>query len=97
MNRTRVRLGRLLGMALGLLLAILVAGQAAGGEVGTAYRTPIEGRHLVHPGDTLWDIARARVGVAGDPRPMVEALREANDLGTTPLRAGDLLLIPTAP
>jgi nucleoid-associated protein YgaU len=52
-------------------------------------------RYVVRAGDTLWEIARGLAGPAGDPRPAVEAIREANGLGTTPLLAGEALLIPS--
>lgn len=52
-------------------------------------------RYMVQAGDTLWEIARGLVGPTGDPRPAVEAIREANGLGTTPLLAGEALLIPS--
>lgn len=53
--------------------------------------------YVVRTGDTLWEVARAVVGAEGDPRPMIEVLREANGLGTAPLVAGTRLLVPTAP
>jgi len=51
-------------------------------------------RYVVRAGDTLWEIARGLVGPTGDPRPAVDVIREANGLGTTPLLAGEALLIP---
>ena len=78
-------------------MAVLVAGRAAGGEIGAVESVPAEATHVVGAGDTLWEIARARVGSAGDPRPLVQALREANGLGTGPVRVGEVLTVPAVP
>jgi LysM domain len=51
-------------------------------EPGTVY--------VVQPGDTLWSIAEA-IAPDADPRPVVDALREAN--GGPTLHAGDRLRI----
>jgi LysM repeat protein len=78
-------------------MAVLVAGQAAGGEIGAITGGRPEATHVVRAGDTLWEIARARVGSAGDPRPLVQVLREANGLGTGPVRVGEVLIVPATP
>jgi LysM repeat protein len=78
-------------------MAVLVAGRAAGGEVGAVASGSAEATHVVRAGDTLWEIARARVGSAGDPRPLVQVLREANGLGTGPVRVGEVLIVPATP
>ncbi len=51
-------------------------------EAGTVY--------IVQPGDTLWSIAEA-IAPESDPRPVVDALRDAN--GGPTLHAGDRLRI----
>jgi nucleoid-associated protein YgaU len=52
---------------------------------------------VIRHGDTLWEIARAVVGPEGDPRPVVERIREANALSPTePLLAGASLVVPEA-
>jgi Tfp pilus assembly protein FimV len=48
--------------------------------------------YVVAPGDTLWSIAQ-RVAPGQDPRPVVDGLIEANDLGGG-LQAGQELSIP---
>jgi Tfp pilus assembly protein FimV len=48
--------------------------------------------YVVEPGDTLWTIAR-RVAPDSDPRPVVDALVEANDLQAG-LQAGQELSVP---
>ena len=45
-------------------------------------------------GDTLWEIARTRVGAAADPRPFIEEIRDLSGLATSSLRAGEVLLVP---
>lgn len=69
------------------------AGRAAGGSDPVPGRGPAE-RYLVQPGDTLWELARARLGPQGDPRPLVAEIREVNRLGAGPLQAGRILLLP---
>jgi hypothetical protein len=49
--------------------------------------------YIVQPGDTLWRIARLHVGPNGDPRPVIEEIREANDLPTSTLIPGDRLVV----
>ncbi len=56
-----------------------------------------EARVLVRPGDTLWEIARAAVGPEGDPRPLVQLIREAN--GMSPwdtVLPGTSLVVPAS-
>ena len=77
--------------------AVLVAGRAAGGPPGTTSPAspPVE-RYVVRSGDTLWEIARTRVGAAADPRPFIEEIRDLSGLATSSLRAGQVLLVPAA-
>jgi Tfp pilus assembly protein FimV len=83
-----------------VLGAMLVAGPALGalaeGHLGSSQAAPRGGRtqHLVRPGETLWEIARGLVGPEGDPRPVIEAIRDANGLEAAPLLAGDTLVLP---
>jgi LysM repeat protein len=51
-------------------------------------------RYVVQPGDTLWGIARRQVGVAADPRPMIEDIRVTNRLRTPALTPGLRLILP---
>ena len=52
--------------------------------------------YTVSPGDTLWEIAVAHTPPNEDPRPGVEAIREANDLSGTTIRPGMVLELPPA-
>jgi nucleoid-associated protein YgaU len=74
--------------------AVLVAGRAAGGPPGTSPASPLVERYVVRSGDTLWEIARTRVGAAADPRPFIEEIRDLSGLATSSLRAGQVLLVP---
>jgi hypothetical protein len=51
-------------------------------------------RYIVRPGDTLWSIARLQVGVAGDPRPLIQEIRTANALDVATLTPGAALVLP---
>jgi nucleoid-associated protein YgaU len=81
-------------LAIGGLVA--TAGRAAVGTTAGAPPAPYE-RHVVRAGDTLWGIARARVGPEGDPRPVVERIRSVNGLGVRPLAAGASIRVPEPP
>jgi LysM repeat protein len=47
----------------------------------------------VHPGETLWQIART-VAPADDPRDTVDRIRDLNGLDTTVVQAGQRLVVP---
>ncbi|QIN80521.1 LysM peptidoglycan-binding domain-containing protein [Rubrobacter marinus] len=51
-------------------------------------------RYTVSPGDTLWDIAVAHTPSREDPRPVVEIIKEANDLSGTRIHPGMTLELP---
>jgi LysM domain len=79
----------------GVVLAVtVIAGRAA----GTSGEAPGPRASLVvRSGDTVWAIARERVGPEGDPRPLVQAIRDANGLGAGPLLAGQRIVLPPTP
>jgi nucleoid-associated protein YgaU len=96
--RTRVRPLGALALAAAAAAAVLAAGRAAGSaEQIPQGRAERYVRHVIRPGDTLWELARLRVGAEGDPRPLIEALRRLNGLGTHSLQPGATILIPPAP
>ena len=81
---------RMLAIVLVVAGFLLVAPGLARGD-GPDRPTP-RVTYVVESGDTLWSIAR-RVAPGRDPRPVVDRLIEANDLGDG-LRAGQELSIP---
>ncbi len=70
-----------------------VLGVAAytGGGVGAE---PPPAHYTVAPGDTLWGIAIEHTPLWEDPRPNVEAIREANDLSGYEIYPGMSLELP---
>ncbi len=95
MTRTRVRWARGAALLATTLLVLSLAGRALGGS-----SQPDEGGSrphvLVEPGETLWSIARARIGPEGDPRPFIQEIRDLNDLETSAIVAGQRLELPPA-
>jgi nucleoid-associated protein YgaU len=74
--------------------AALGGGGGTEGAAAVRAGTP-EARLVVRPGDTLWEIARAVVGPAGDPRPVIQQIREANGLAPRQtLLPGTSLVVP---
>jgi LysM repeat protein len=71
----------------GVLAVAAYTGSGAGAEQQPATYT-------VAPGDTLWGIAIERTAVWEDPRPKVEAIREANDLSGYEIYPGMRLELP---
>ena len=87
-------------MAAAAAAAVAWTGQVASGD---DRRRPLEPAaapavtYVVRDGDTLWELARARVGPEGDPRPLVRDIREANGLApSSPLLPGSVLTLPAA-
>jgi hypothetical protein len=76
--------------------ALFVAGALGvalytGGGVGAE---PQSASYTVAPGDTLWGIAIEHTAVWEDPRPKVEAIREANHLSGYEIYPGMSLDLP---
>jgi LysM repeat protein len=67
-------------------LALAFSSPRAAGSSETA------GRHVVQPGDTLWEIAADRY--AGDPRGAVWRLQQRNGLTSPALVPGTILYLP---
>jgi LysM repeat protein len=89
-DRTKYRRRRLgaLFVAAALGVAVYVGG------VARAEPQPVH--YTVAPGDTLWEIAIEHTAVWEDPRPKVEAIREANDLSGYEIYPGMSLKLPSS-
>jgi nucleoid-associated protein YgaU len=86
-----------LGLVGSLVLATGRVALGGGGGADPVRRPPRVERVVVRSGDTLWEIARAVVGPQGDPRPVVDRIREANALSPgEPLLVGASLIVPAA-
>jgi nucleoid-associated protein YgaU len=96
MARTRVRRRRTIAV-----LSLAVIGAAWAGPVARAVgngpdvQRVSRSSYVVRPGDSVWDIAE-RVAPGTDPRPLVDAIVETNDLDPSSLTPGQTLVIPTA-
>ena len=87
-------------VALVLLLAgtvVALAGGEAEATTGTAMMaggTAETTTHLVRSGDTLWDIAIAHTDPGDDVRDTLLDIKRANDLDTSIITPGQVLVIP---
>ena len=91
------RRGRMV-VAVAWLALVIIAAVPIVGAVGTdAVPASTTVTITVTDGDTLWDIARV-ANPEDDPRETVTAIVELNDLDSAAgVRAGDRLVVPTAP
>jgi LysM repeat protein len=88
------RRGRVL-LVLALMLVAFVAFSSlrVATQAGTAPTGPATATVTVHPGETLWQIAR-RVAPGDDTRDTVLRIRELNALDTSVVQAGQRLIVP---
>jgi LysM domain len=96
MSRTHVRRRRMtLTAAATVLLAVLLGPVGHALQAGAAVRgaEPVGSTVLVRPGDSLWTIAR-RVEPGVDPRALVAAISEVNDVAAAGLVPGQRLVVP---
>jgi len=95
MNRTRVRRRRVGAALLGLGIVAGLAGTAASasGPPQGEQQLVASHRYVVKAGDTLWAIAEHQAR-GDDPRPLVDAIADANDLGSANIVAGQTLIVP---
>lgn len=94
MSRTRARRRRLVAGGL-LVLALSVSAPAVSGAMtgGSARGVAAGDRYVVRRGDTLWSIAVSRAP-GSDPRPVVQAIADANRVDAGSLVPGQVLVIP---
>ena len=95
MTRTRVRWARVAALLATTLLVLSLAGRALGGSSRPDEEGP-RPHVLVEPGQTLWSIARARLGPEADPRPFIQEIQDLNALESSLLVAGQRLALPAA-
>lgn len=81
----------LLALLLAFWLGTVQASHAAGGGRAEPYESLV-----LHPGQTLWEIAERRAPGA-DPRIMVHRIIEANDLEGAAVWAGQRIRVPSPP
>lgn len=79
-----------------LLLAAFSLGRTGAEGATTAPAVAQVEQTTVLPGDTLWAVAQ-RVAPGEDPRPVIDQLRELNELASPELQAGQQLLLPVPP
>jgi nucleoid-associated protein YgaU len=94
MHRTHVR-RRVVALAVVVGLGLIGSGQVAsalGSSGGTARRV-VARTYLVREGDTLWAIA-SRLAPSQDPRPVIQAIQDANHVDGASLVPGAELQIP---
>jgi LysM repeat protein len=88
-DRAKYRRRRLVALFVAAALAVATyVGGVAGAE-------PQPVHYTVAPGDTLWGIAIEHTPPWEDPRPKVEAIREANDLSGYEIYPGMSLKLPS--
>ena len=79
-----------------LVLLLLSAGRADGADGSDAAPAPdAVAEHVVRGGDTLWDIASAVTDPGEDIRGLVDEIRRLNDLPSSLIQPGQVLLVPT--
>ena len=95
MNRTRVRRRRVGAALLGLGVVAGFAGTAASasGSPQGEQQLVASHRYIVKAGDTLWAIAEHQAR-GDDPRPLVDAIADANELSSANIIPGQTLIVP---
>jgi LysM repeat protein len=78
-----------------LVLTLSVSAPAVSGAMtgGSPRGGAASDRYVVQSGDTLWSIAVSRAP-GSDPRPVVQAIADANQVDAGSLVPGQVLVIP---
>jgi Tfp pilus assembly protein FimV len=93
MHRTYVRRRVVATLVVAILAGAVTP--ALAGVLSAPALTPVTQRtYVVHGGDTLWSIA-ARLAPDRDPRPVIEAIEQANHVDAGGLVAGQRLVVPS--
>jgi Tfp pilus assembly protein FimV len=90
------RRGQVTTVVIGAFLATAILGlvhQAPTSATEQPTRLPPTATVVVHPGETLWQIAQ-RVAPAKDPRTTIHAIEELNGLSSAAVQAGQTLQVP---
>jgi Tfp pilus assembly protein FimV len=94
MSRTRVRRRRFAVLATAAVVAGFWAGPVANALDRSPEALPVSTRtYVVRGGDTLWSIA-GRIAPGRDPRALVDAIADANDVAAGSIVPGQRLVIP---
>ena len=88
----RGRLVLLLALV-GLILAAFSLGRVGSQAAPRTTQHAQLGQTVVQPGETLWAVAK-RVAPGHDPRAVIDQLADLNDLDTSAVQAGQLLVVP---
>jgi hypothetical protein len=88
----RGRLVLLLALV-GLILAAFSLGRVGSQAAPRNAQHAQLGHTVVQPGETLWAVAK-RVAPGHDPRAVIDQIADLNDLDTSALQAGQLLVVP---
>jgi len=92
-RRGRIVVGALLAAPVAVALAISALSGAASAQAGSVSSTTSFDYITVAAGESLWDLA-AWVAPDEDPREVVGALIELNQLGTSEVQPGQRLAVP---
>jgi nucleoid-associated protein YgaU len=77
-----------------ILAAIFSVFLLIGGPAEAEGPPPPSSEYVVSAGDTLWSIAKARVGPGVDVRGAIAEIRETSGLSSSDIHPGQVLLIP---
>ena len=77
-----------------ILAAVFMAFLLIGGPADAESPPPPLVEHVVAPGETLWEIAAGLTPSGEDVRIMIGVIRDASNLSSSSIYAGQVILIP---
>lgn len=77
----------------GLILAAFSLGRVGSQAAPRGAERSGLGQTVVQPGESLWAVAK-RVAPGHDPRAVIDQIADLNDLGSSAVQAGQLLVVP---